>query len=62
MRYTHSTPMGFKKRFVPNTHSTPIQFAFFFLSGLTLYVYKYSVNYVYILSANAIEVPFLSRI
>lgn len=49
MRYTHSTPMSYKKRFVPNTHSTPIQFAIFFLSGLTLYVCKYSVNYVFML-------------
>ena len=49
MRYTHSAPMSYKKRFVPNTHSTPIQFAFFFLSGLMLYVCKYSVNYVFIL-------------
>lgn len=49
MRYTHSAPMSYKKRFVPNTHSTPIQFVFFFLSGLTLYVYKYSVNYVFTL-------------
>lgn len=47
MRYTHSTPMSSKKRFVPNTHSTHIQFAFFFISGLTLYVCKYSVNYVF---------------
>ena len=49
MQNAHAVPMLYSKRNVLFAHAVPIQFAFFFLLGLTLYVCKYSVNYVFML-------------
>lgn len=49
MQNAHAVPMLYSKRNVLFAHAVHIQFAFFFLSGLTLYVREYGVNYVFML-------------